>query len=255
MNKHALIIGANSPSAIETTNLLIKNNYKVSLISKSKILNINNSKKLENIYKYRLDITKSNNLKITIRKIIKKMGNIDTLIFFQRYRGNKYTIQNEMDTSLNATTDIIETIFKYKNSCELKSIIAISSVASTKIALEQPLSYHLGKAALNQLIRYYGIKLGNAGIRVNGIEPALIYKDRAKNYYKKNEKLIKLYKKIIPLKRMGHTKDIANLILFLSSENSNYITGQIIKIDGGVSLHESVSLSTLSSNIKINKII
>ena len=244
MNKHALIIGANSPSAIETTNLLIKNNYKVSLISKSKILNINNSKKLENIYKYRLDITKSNNLKITIRKI-----------FFQRYRGNKYTIQNEMDTSLNATTDIIETIFKYKNSCELKSIIAISSVASTKIALEQPLSYHLGKAALNQLIRYYGIKLGNAGIRVNGIEPALIYKDRAKNYYKKNEKLIKLYKKIIPLKRMGHTKDIANLILFLSSENSNYITGQIIKIDGGVSLHESVSLSTLSSNIKINKII
>ena len=54
---------------------------------------------------------------------------------------------------------------------------------------------------------------------------------------------------------MGHTKDIANLILFLSSENSNYITGQIIKIDGGVSLHESVSLSTLSSNIKINKII
>ena len=130
-----------------------------------------------------------------------------------------------------------------------KSIVIISSVASEKIANEQGVAYHLAKASLDQLIRYYAFHFGHKNIRVNGIQPAIVYKERAKNYYDRNKNEINLYSKIIPLGRMGKPNDIAKLAYFLTSNEASYITGQVIKVDGGLSLHENASLGLMVSKL------
>ncbi len=249
MKKHVLIVGSNSPSALSTAKLLIQNGYRISLISRSKIIK---SKKIlleEDVKFYQCDISNKLQVKKTFAKLKKVSKYIDSIIFFQRFRGSKMNIENEVKVSISATVQMIELFQKQNLKSHDKSIVVVSSITSEKIALEQPLSYHLAKAALSQAIRYYALKLGSLGIRVNGIEPAVLYKERAKSYYNNNKSLVNLYKRVIPLKRMGSVNDLANLAKFLLSEKSSYITGQIIGVDGGISLHEPASLSRLAAKL------
>lgn len=186
-----------------------------------------------------------------ISKQIKKFGALSCIIFLQRYRGNKDSWQGELDISLTATKEIIE---HCKVSLKKQSSIIITSSSAGKfIASEQPISYHIAKAALEQMIRYYAVELGKKSIRVNGVASGTILKEENKEFYKKNLKLTKLYQEIIPLKRMGEAKEIASVIKFLSSEAASFITGQTIVVDGGTSLLWQESLARkLTSAKKLN---
>lgn len=131
---------------------------------------------------------------------------------------------------------------------ENNAVRAVIYNKEDQIALEQSLSYHVSKAAIDQLIRYFSYKLGKQNIRVNDIRPALVYKERARKFYEDNPEIKNLYERVIPLRRMGSVKDIANLAYFLSSNNSSYLIGQVIKLDGGISLHETGSLSIIANS-------
>ena len=61
--------------------------------------------------------------------------------------------------------------------------------------------------------------------------------------------MVKLYQYITPLDRMGIPEDIASVVMFLCSHSADFITGQILAVDGGLSLHEAASLSRLSNNL------
>jgi NAD(P)-dependent dehydrogenase (short-subunit alcohol dehydrogenase family) len=78
----------------------------------------------------------------------------------------------------------------------------------------------------------YGPKM----IRCNCILPSTIIKPENEDFFSKDNSVRKMIEKITPLRRMGDSKDIANLIDFLCSDKSSYITGNSFYIDGGLSL-------------------
>ena len=90
---------------------------------------------------------------------------------------------------------------------------------------------------MEQLIKFKAIKLGKRGVRINSIlATRSLKKENRKFYLKKNNQIRKTLERITPLGRMSDAKDIANTVEFLSSDKSAYITGQSIKVDGGLSL-------------------
>jgi len=76
-----------------------------------------------------------------------------------------------------------------------------------------------------------------------------VLKPRAQQFYDQNPDLVRLFNRVTPLGRMGRPSDISNAVLFLSSDLASYITGQILSVDGGLSLHESASLARLAASI------
>ncbi|OGT24909.1 MAG: hypothetical protein A3K00_08320 [Gallionellales bacterium RIFOXYD2_FULL_52_7] len=125
----------------------------------------------------------------------------------------------------------------------------VSSPADSSVVMEQSAAYHAVKAGLSQMVRYYAVALGSHGIRVNGIKPAIVIKPRAQAFYDQNPELVTLFNRVTPLGRMGRPVDIANAALFLSSDQASFVTGQILGVDGGLSLHESASLARLAASI------
>ncbi len=94
-------------------------------------------------------------------------------------------------------------------------------------------NYAASKAGIIGLTKSVAKELASRGVCVNAIAPGFINTEMTA---KLPEEVQKNMLSNIPLKRFGEPKDVANLVLFLSSENSSYITGQVISIDGGMSM-------------------
>ena len=190
-----------------------------------------------------LDVANGPSLKSALGEIINRNGNIHSLIFFQRYRGDEEDWQGEFQTSLTATMNAIDYLSDEFEPGGNSSIVVVGSVANHFVADEQPLSYHVAKGGLAQLVRYYAVCLGSKGIRVNSVSPSSVIKDESKKFYRQNPDLQDLYKSITPLGRMATAEDVANVVSFLCSEKASFITGQDIVVDGGVSLqwHETLA--------------
>jgi NAD(P)-dependent dehydrogenase (short-subunit alcohol dehydrogenase family) len=172
----------------------------------------------------------------TCSEIIREQGPVNHLIFTQRYRGTDDEWAGEIETSLTATKNVIEQLSDKFADSNQRSIVIVSSIASRLIAGEQPVGYHVAKAGLHQMVRYYAVTLGHLGIRVNSVSPGTIIKDESKDFYLKNQRLQELYNGITPLGRMGTSDDVAGVISFLCSPQSSFVSGQDIVIDGGRSL-------------------
>lgn len=110
------------------------------------------------------------------------------------------------------------------------SVINTSSISAIDGSYGQ-LSYSSSKAALIGATKTLSKELASKGVRVNAIAPGVIATDMNKivpdNIIKENIKKMKI-------KRLGNADEVAKTILFLASDLSNYITGQIIRIDGGI---------------------
>jgi len=164
------------------------------------------------------------------------------LVFCQRYRGASVW-HGEIDASLTATWRIIELLRGEFDTVGGASVVVIGSAAGRYVAGEQPVGYHVAKAGLLQLVRYYALTLGEKRIRVNCVSPGTIVKDEAREFYATNRDVTALYESIIPLGRMGVAADVANVVEFLCSSKASFLTGQDIVVDGGVSLqwHETLA--------------
>jgi 3-oxoacyl-[acyl-carrier protein] reductase len=178
--------------------------------------------------------------------ILDKHGPVNGLVFCQRYRDAGDAWEGELQTSLTATKHIIDRLSESFGPGD-KAIVMVSSIATRLIANEQPAGYHVAKAGLSQLARYYAVQLGPKGIRVNCVSPAVVLKDEARAFYAANPSLIDLYERMTPLGRMGNAAEIAQVILFLLSSASSFITGQEITVDGGITIqwHEALARQLL----------
>ena len=212
--------------------------------------------RIPRVHYWLVDLSEQERLSAALEEIIRQNGKLNHMVFFQRYRGEDDNWTGEIQTSLTATKDIIDRLVDDFDSTNGSSIVIVSSVASHFIAEEQPLSYHVAKAGLNQMVRYYAVALGAKGIRVNCVLPSTVLKDESKNFYFQNEQLYNLYKRITPLRRMGTSEDIAYVIAFLCSPKASFITGQNMVVDGGLSLqsHEALARKLTSLNhLKITR--
>jgi len=111
------------------------------------------------------------------------------------------------------------------------SVIMISSIAALR-GTEGIGAYGVSKAALIQLTRNLAVEWGPSGIRVNSIAPGLIKTEFARELWEDPEWLEKIENRT-PLRRIGTPEDIAGVALFLASDASAYVTGQVIVADGG----------------------
>jgi NAD(P)-dependent dehydrogenase (short-subunit alcohol dehydrogenase family) len=114
------------------------------------------------------------------------------------------------------------------------SIINMSSGASLKGDRTRT-AYGVSKAGVNTLSMYVAASHGKHGVRVNTIVPGLIITDAVRAHL--TEKMLAGLGRATLTPYVGEPEDVANLVLFLASDESRYITGQMIAIDGGMSAH------------------
>ena len=113
------------------------------------------------------------------------------------------------------------------------SMVHISSVDALSGDDKPQDAYGASKAAMIRLSKSLAIQFADKNIRSNCILPGAV-ETPMQNRWKKNPKAKKNLAKLIPLQRVGRPEDIANAILFLLSDESQYITGTEIIVDGGI---------------------
>jgi len=176
--------------------------------------------------------------------IVGVQGSVSGVVLLQRYRGNGDDWAGEMATSVTATRALLEWAGEHLvDRGSGKAVVVVSSIASGSVASEQPVSYHVAKAAMSQMVRYYAVSLGPRRVRVNAICPGTIVKEESQGFYVDHPEIDALYREIVPLGRMGRSEDVANLAAFLLSGGAAFLTGQNIVLDGGASLQSHESLS------------
>ncbi len=170
-------------------------------------------------------------------------GPLGSLIFCHRFKGGGEAWDGELQTSLSATRALIEAAAPHFDPEGPRAIVITSSIVSHFVADEQPVGYHVAKAGLNQMARYYAVTLGAQGLRVNTVSPSVFIKEESAAYYAEHPEMTERLTAITPLARMGSAGEVAEAILFLAGPQASFITGQDLIVDGGISLQAPPSLA------------
>ena len=191
---------------------------------------------------WKADVRDPDFLSRTRRDVLRTQGKINHLIFLQRYRGEGDAWHDELDVSLTATKEIVDALSESFAAGE-RSIVIVGSINATYISPHLSIGYHAVKAALQQMVRFWAVSLGEKGIRVNAVSPGTVLKTESRNFYLKDRKLATFYRSITPLRRFGEASEVASVVSFLCGKGSSFVTGQNIVVDGGVSLQWQESLA------------
>lgn len=162
-------------------------------------------------------------------------GHVSNLVFGLRYRGPEEDVWRG-ETMLNLTVPHVMIDNLSDAFVDGGAIVLISSTAGRRVTPNTSLAYQCTKAAADQMVRYYAYHLGPKGIRVNAVSPCYIVKDESIKFFMANEDVSKDAIAAHPLKRIGRADDIADMTAFLCSDKATFVTGQIIEVDGGLSL-------------------
>jgi 3-oxoacyl-[acyl-carrier protein] reductase len=186
----------------------------------------------------RADITIFKEVESMVKEIINKFGKIDILVNNAGIVRDSLLIRMKeedwdavININLKGTFNCSKTVAKYM--MRQKSggkIVNISSVIGLVGNIGQ-VNYAASKAGIIGLTKSIAKELALRNINVNAIAPGFIETDMTKRL---SEKVRKDLQQQIPLKRLGTVKDIAKVVYFLVSDNANYITGQVINVDGGM---------------------
>lgn len=183
------------------------------------------------------DLVKNDSVLAAIRQISDCVPYISNLVFSTRYRGSKETAwKNEIALGVTSTKMMVEKLSHMMEGIS-GSIVLISSTAARLVTPGCTLAYHAVKATIEQMTRYYAVMLGPKQIRVNAVAPGYIVKDESLARFRSDPKRITDVENMHPLRRYGRADDVAGVVFFLCSEAASFITGRIITVDGGLSLH------------------
>tara|TARA_A100001035_G_C27730252_1_gene476423 strand:+ start:367 stop:1128 length:762 start_codon:yes stop_codon:yes gene_type:complete len=242
-DKNIIITGALGKLGRKVCKILNKSDFNI--IALGRLLNKKKDeyKDLELITDlYDCDLSKEVEFKSTLKEILNKWNHIDGLITSTSYRPMKLGLEDSIENwnnsiSQNSTAIYLPCKEVGKIMCNQKfgSIINISSIyglgsplkalyKGTDITTEP--DYPFIKGGTIALTKYLASFYAEFNVRVNAIAPGGIFNNQ-------NEKFLSNYYERVPLGRMATEEDVVNLIKFLLSEDSSYITGAIIPVDGG----------------------
>ncbi len=140
-----------------------------------------------------------------------------------------------MDVNMRAVFQLTRKVLPVMMEQKGGSIIHISSILGI-IAVPQVATYNISKGALIQLSRSIAVEYGSYGIRSNSICPGLIETNMTADLMK-DEALMREWSKDYPIGRFGKPEDVASACLFLASDESSFVTGTVLPVDGGFTAH------------------
>tara|TARA_B100002019_G_scaffold287825_1_gene300440 strand:- start:848 stop:1588 length:741 start_codon:yes stop_codon:yes gene_type:complete len=191
-----------------------------------------------NIYPTYFDLGEEENLKLEVNKILLAHKKIDILVNNAGEIETSAFLMTKLDTfkkifQVNFHSPVLLMQMVLKNMIKNKSgsIINLSSISAFE-SNEGRSAYSASKSALNSISKTIARELGKVNIRVNNVAPGII--DTKMLNSNTNKEIIKELINKSSLKRVGSPNEVANTILFLASDLSSYISGETIKVDGGM---------------------
>ncbi|MGE3799077.1 MAG: SDR family NAD(P)-dependent oxidoreductase [Thermomicrobiales bacterium] len=189
----------------------------------------------------RCDTSQPEDAKAAVTTCVAEFGGLDILINSAAHLGGPHDVatmpEDEWRSVLAVTLDGVFHCSKYAVQIMLGSgggsIIHIASVEGM-MGVAGHAAYVTGKSALFGLTRSMAIDYGKHGIRVNAISPGIIDSGRPDiTALKENAEMMRFWREMTVLDRMGRPEEVAAAALFLASDESSYITGQNLAVDGG----------------------
>lgn len=242
-NKNAIITGARSGIGLATLQLFAKNGCNCwAVIHRDDEEFLSNIKRMEEEYKVwlkpiHIELDKFESIKEGIKEIIKEKHSIDILVnaagivspnrLFSMTKMED--IRKVMEVNFFSAIELTQLVCRSMMKQRKGSIINIASISAWGEDTSQ-MEYAASKAALVIATKKLARELGNAGIRVNAVAPGLT---QTKMLDVLDAEAIEQIKKGLALHRFGTPEEIAEVCLFLASDNSSYVTGETIKVDGG----------------------
>ncbi|MCX6535398.1 MAG: SDR family oxidoreductase, partial [Actinobacteria bacterium] len=239
----ALVYGGRSPIALEICKQLADTGHDVHLVTRTRDDAINRLAKENNCFEvHECDLEDSAKSIELAAKIDSQVGGLDAVAFAHRYRSDVSAPLKQYAVEVYTPYEILEVLATRDRDKEC-AILLVTSPGAHLVLADQNFQYHASKAALSQLVRFGSVRFASKNIRVNGLSPgSFIFKQRAADFYAKNPQIVDRANKLVPLSRMGTVEDIASVALFLLSKQSNYMNGQILEADGGLSNIDPASL-------------
>ena len=239
--KTAVVTGASGGMGLATVDRLYLSGLKVLMIDiKKPPLKYLKNKKISFA---ELDVTNFSSLKKILENFYTKNKRIDYLInttgvlWFERDISvtniNFETWEKVFEINLKSMAYLAKLIIPKMKKNKFGSMVHISSVDALSGDNKPQDAYGASKAAMIRLSKSLAIQFADQNIRSNCILPGAV-DTPMQNRWKKNPKAKKNLAKLIPLQKIGRPEDVANAILFLLSDESQYITGTELIVDGGI---------------------
>ncbi|MFQ5997365.1 MAG: SDR family NAD(P)-dependent oxidoreductase [Dehalococcoidales bacterium] len=189
------------------------------------------------------DVTSTSSIAKMVSKVISDFGKIDILVnnagIVIRKPAEEFSEEDWdriMDTNLKGVFFCCQTVGREMIKNKKGKIINVSSNISARV---QPIraAYATSKAGLNHLTRSLAYEWAKYNVNVNALAPTVTITDMNKKYFlEEHPEELETYVGLTPKGRVAYPEDYVGAAIFLASDASNYITGQILYVDGGITL-------------------
>jgi 3-oxoacyl-[acyl-carrier protein] reductase len=192
------------------------------------------------------DLALADDCRKAVRSACKALGGLDVLVNNAAPARNRDMIGRIADADwsqhesivLHAAASMAEAALDELAASGHGAIVNVSSILATSVGADQSsLAYHASKAGLDQFTRWLAVRCGPSGVRVNAVAPGLVDRDVG-HKLTDNPANRKIVEAVVPLRRAGTGREIADAVVFLASDGAAYITGQILTVDGGLGVNE-----------------
>lgn len=243
-NKTAVVTGASRGIGLAVAKKLASQGANIAVLYVGNVEEGENAKKeLEalgvKVGLYYCDVSNFEESKAAVEKVIEEFGGIDILVNNAGIVRDKLVIkldEADFDSVINVNLKGAFNMIKHTYTHFMKKragrIVNVSSVVGLQGNAGQA-NYSASKAGLIGMTKSVAKELGGRGVTVNAVAPGYIITDMTNAL---SEKAKEQFTSAIPMKRGGLPEDVANVIAFLCSDDASYVTGEVIRVDGGLAM-------------------
>ncbi|MGM0836912.1 MAG: 3-oxoacyl-ACP reductase FabG [Bacillota bacterium] len=238
--KVAIITGAANGLGLEAARVFLREGAKVALVDYDAVAGEQRVSELQaegEAAFYQVDVSNQSQVVEMVQMVKERFGQIDILINNAGITKDNMLLkmssedfQKVMDINVNGVFNCTQAVVPHMLEQGAGKIINTSSVSGVYGNVGQT-NYAASKAAVVGMTKSWSKEFGRKGINVNAVAPGFVETSMVATV---PEKVIQGLLQVIPLQRLGKPSDIANAYLFLASNESDYVNGTVLHVDGGI---------------------